>query len=111
MSTTKIPYWQKLQDPRWQKKRLEILERDKFTCLSCGSITETLHVHHTAYDRDREPWEYSQSLITLCEQCHEERKRIEQSMLISCSRLTNRELSCIALVFGRLSGLKTEEVK
>ena len=29
-------YSEKLKDPRWQKKRLEILERDNFRCQYCG---------------------------------------------------------------------------
>jgi len=28
----KLTYSEKLKDPRWQKKRLEILSRDNFTC-------------------------------------------------------------------------------
>ena len=64
-------YWEKLQDPRWQRKRLEILQRDEFTCLKCGSTKDTLHVHHGYYERNTEPWEYpDDSLHTLCECCH-----------------------------------------
>jgi len=40
-------YRRKLADPRWQKKRLEILERDGFECNSCGDSSTELHVHHT----------------------------------------------------------------
>lgn len=61
----------KLKDPRWQKKRLQILERDGFTCQSCRSTTHTLHVHHRFYVRGREPWDYPEiALVTLCEPCH-----------------------------------------
>lgn len=60
-----------LQDPRWQKKRLAILERDGWTCTSCECETRTLHVHHrVAYD-GRDPWDYDDSeLQTLCWYCH-----------------------------------------
>lgn len=62
-------YSGKLKDPRWQKKRLEILNRDDFTCWHCGSLKKTLHVHHYAYVGD--PWEAdNELLITLCEDCH-----------------------------------------
>jgi 5-methylcytosine-specific restriction endonuclease McrA len=50
----KIPYSEKLKDPRWQKKRLEILSGDDFTYQYCGNTEETLHVHHYVYTG--EPW-------------------------------------------------------
>ena len=67
-----MKYSEKLRDPRWQKKRLEILSRDCFTCRGCGDKTRTLHVHHRNYQRGKEPWDYANSvLVTLCEDCHE----------------------------------------
>lgn len=63
-------YAEKLKDPRWQKKRLEIFQRDDFMCQLCNSKERTLHVHHTEYSGD--PWEADDnSLITYCELCHE----------------------------------------
>src|SRR5215471_9953617 len=79
-------YSEKLKDPRWQRKRLEILERDGWTCCKCGSNTETLHVHHVRYLPGREPWDYPpEFLMTLCEGCHQDeydmRKDIEADLL------------------------------
>lgn len=65
------PYLAKLRDPRWQKKRLEIMSRDGFACVSCEDATHTLHVHHVRYLRDRDPWDYPDHLlVTLCDWCH-----------------------------------------
>lgn len=65
-------YSDKLKDPRWQKKRLEIFKRDKFTCKACGDNETTLNVHHKEYSNG-EPWEIENKLlITLCEHCHSE---------------------------------------
>ena len=61
--------------PEWQKKRLVILERDKFTCQHCASKEDTLNIHHTFYDfvEYKNPWDYpDDTLITLCENCHKE---------------------------------------
>lgn len=59
-------------DPRWQKVRLEIMERDSFQCQSCGSKEKPLHVHHRAYDKGKRIWQAkSEDLVTLCEECHE----------------------------------------
>jgi 5-methylcytosine-specific restriction endonuclease McrA len=69
-------YAQKLKDPRWQKKRLEILERDEWMCSHCASTTRTLHVHHLRYAESRDPWDsLTEDLITLCETCHEQEER------------------------------------
>lgn len=68
-------YYEKLKDPRWQKKRLEVLQRDEFMCRKCYDDKSTLNVHHTYYQKGFEPWEYPlSSLITLCESCHEEER-------------------------------------
>jgi len=67
----KKSYAEKLKDPRWQKKRLEILERDEWKCMSCGDKENTLHVHHIFYFPGKEPWDvHNGFLITLCEKCH-----------------------------------------
>lgn len=64
-------YSQKLKDPRWQKKRLEIMQRDDFRCQNCQDKTATLHVHHRFYLKNHEPWQYNDNaLVTLCESCH-----------------------------------------
>lgn len=64
-------YAEKLKDPRWQKKRLEIFERDKWACQECTSKTDTLHVHHKRYDKGKDPWDYDDyNFVTMCEGCH-----------------------------------------
>ncbi len=64
-------YSEKLRDPRWQKKRLEVLERDKWECQCCFDDTNTLMVHHLRYIKGNDPWDYDDTdLITLCEECH-----------------------------------------
>lgn len=66
---TKKTYAEKLKDPRWQKKRLEIMNRDNFTCQKCGDTKTTLVVHHFEYSG--EPWDVkNEGLITVCETCH-----------------------------------------
>jgi hypothetical protein len=61
-----------LRDPRWQKKRLEVMQRDRFACQECDATDKTLNVHHCFYEYGNDPWEYpDQSLVTLCEECHE----------------------------------------
>ena len=62
-----------LKDPRWQKKRLEILERDQWQCVACWDNKTTLNVHHIDYVKRKKPWEYEDDeLVTLCDDCHNE---------------------------------------
>ena len=64
-------YREKLLDPRWQKKRLKIFERDDFACQQCGDKNATLHIHHCIYLDGVEPWDHDDStLLTLCASCH-----------------------------------------
>jgi Helix-turn-helix domain len=66
------PYSQKLRDPRWQKKRLEVFTLDHWQCQNCGDTTTTLQVHHHMYQPGLNPWDYPlETLATLCEPCHE----------------------------------------
>ncbi|MDM8522799.1 hypothetical protein QUF80_05445 [Desulfococcaceae bacterium HSG8] len=64
-------YIEKLKDPRWQKKRLEIFGLDNWKCLVCGSSDKKLCVHHARYRVGREPWDHeTNDLLTLCADCH-----------------------------------------
>ena len=64
-------YLEKLKDPRWQKKRLEILNRDDWECQLCKDKLSQLVVHHIFYLGYIDPWEYDDVLLaTLCEKCH-----------------------------------------
>ena len=79
------------RDSRWQQKRLEIMERDKWTCRSCGSSGEgvTLNVHHAYYISGKKPWEYEdQALVTWCEECHVRRHEIQRHIQQMSAQLT-----------------------
>jgi hypothetical protein len=89
------PYHQKLKDPRWQKKRLEVLNRDDFKCQKCGDVETELNVHHIKYSTN-EPWdEPASNLITLCKDCHsiiENYKAMDKSITITRIQKLSRGL-------------------
>lgn len=65
-------YSEKFKDPRWQKKRLEVLEAKNWSCENCGAKEETLHVHHGHYEKGRNPWDYKDFVFHVyCDVCHE----------------------------------------
>lgn len=77
----KKKYTHLLKDPKWQKMRLKIFERDNWQCKWCNDKNNTLHVHHLRYERGKMPWEYElKDLITLCECCHEKESKRQKSI-------------------------------
>ena len=64
-------YKRKLANPKWQRKRLEIFERDNWACVKCGQTERELQVHHIKYLQGKEPHEHPNELLeTLCANCH-----------------------------------------
>lgn len=80
---TKHQYAQKLKDPRWQQRRLQIFESAEFKCEDCGDDKTTLHAHHCIYINDREPWDYSDECFRcICEKCHKRRHELEKAAVL-----------------------------
>lgn len=81
-----MTYPEKLRNPNWQKKRLEILSRDKFTCQLCTDKENELQVHHKTYKEGCEPWEYEDdNFITLCKDCHSKIEGVYHSLDDECN--------------------------
>lgn len=88
-----MTYSEKLKDPRWQRKRLEVLSAAGFKCEECGDGTATLHVHHCYYEKGLMPWEYpDEALKCVCEFCHKERQEAELSIQRMFCEMTTDEL-------------------
>lgn len=65
-------YAEKLRDPRWQRRRLEIFQRDDWKCQLCCRTDLELHVHHL-YRTNEDPWdEPDLHLLTVCQLCHDQ---------------------------------------
>ena len=77
MNTKQTSYSEKLRDPRWQKKRLCVMQRDGFACRDCGDEKSTLQVRHCHYEKGG-PWATDERLLlTLCGDCHQKRGDLE----------------------------------
>lgn len=98
-----MTYQEQLQHPLWQKKRLQIMEKNDFKCSECGAGQKTLHIHHGYYARGRKVWDYEdETLHCLCDECHSKYGNIAEKIhrLIATRTLTglnvlNEELSKI----------------
>lgn len=75
----KKSYSDLLKSPKWQKKRLQILKRDKWKCKLCGDEETMLQIHHKEYINGQDPWNYDNSLlVTLCSDCHLEVEKLKK---------------------------------
>jgi 5-methylcytosine-specific restriction endonuclease McrA len=115
MNTFKTAYAEKLKDPRWQKKRLEILNRDEFKCAHCTDDKITLHVHHIEYKKGCDPWDYpNDNFLTLCTICHNiwhMRKTELEKTLIPVAQYAQQYLKLDILYMRRLRDTIYENLK
>jgi hypothetical protein len=101
-------YAEKLKDPRWQRKRLEIMERDEFKCRHCRSKEKTLNVHHKIYRKGKMPWDYEDAVfVTLCEQCHKKAEENKEVVLLAMGQSHQKDVE-ISAVAVAISGVKQE---
>lgn len=109
MANAKSSYFEKLKDPRWQKKRLEVLEKSSWACDLCGDTENTLHVHHKQYIKGREPWEYTaEQLSTLCDSCHESNHSVDDRLVLSISVLPMDGPNCRDEIASLISGFSNQ---
>lgn len=110
-------YSEKLRDPRWQKKRLEVMERDGFACVNCCTKVKTLNVHHWYYRKSAEPWDYpDMSLACLCDECHTQIEGLKTQLLFAIGKYSiytraNNEnaIDLICWLIGYAKGLSLNE--
>lgn len=103
-------YAEKLRDPRWQKKRLEILERDNFCCRECGDKKTELHVHHLIYFSKTEPWDFPNCcLVTVCKNCHKTRQSFEQQWKSVASNRSTSFLAASHYLLSCILSVTTED--
>lgn len=77
-------YTQKLKDPKWQKKRLEVMNNQNFECSNCGADDVPLHVHHGMYIPRTNPWDYPDTMLhCLCEECHSSTETVLHKLRIA----------------------------
>lgn len=80
-----------LRNPLWQRKRLEILQRDNFTCQHCKDTETELHVHHEEYHG--KPWDApNETLSALCKYCHKVEEVMKRVDFINTNHLGTTKL-------------------
>lgn len=93
-----MTYQEKLLNPKWQRKRQDILTRDNYTCCLCSDTETTLHVHHKDYIYGNEPWEYEDdNFQTLCKHCHSVVEYFKQGQYQAILVGKSKRAGCICL--------------
>lgn len=98
-----MSYAEDLKHPRWQERRLRVLERAGFRCERCSSDERQLHAHHKAYLRGNRLWDYPDDMLEcLCDSCHDfahaQKSRIDQQL----ARHPSSELPILSRLFDKL---------
>jgi hypothetical protein len=87
-----LTYYQQMQHPLWQKKRLEVMESAGFECQDCGAQEDQLNVHHPVYKRGAMIWDYEiEELECLCDKCHKSAHDLDERIKKSLSMLTGSD--------------------
>jgi len=107
-------YAEKLKNPRWQKKRLEIFQRDQFRCMECFSDEKSLQVHHIAY-KGKNPWDTPNNLlITYCYECHqkeEDKLKAAGEMFVKIMRADGQRSREIEYFLNNLQSLTEKDIQ
>ena len=65
-----MAYSDDIKSGKWQRLRLEVMQRDQVRCRAC-KCENNLNVHHLYYESGKHIYDYEiESLVTLCENCH-----------------------------------------
>ena len=99
-------YAEQIKHPKWQKKRLEVLEHYNFTCQECGEKEKELHVHHPFYKKNVMIWDYAiGELMCLCCDCHKDAHSIDDKIKTHLSVLSYSQKK---LVFSYVKSFNNE---
>lgn len=69
-----IDFDEYINSEMWEGTREQILDRDGYQCVFCGTA-KNLRVHHITYENI--PFEKDEDLITVCNKCHNRLHKID----------------------------------
>ena len=93
-----MTYAQQLRHPKWEQRRLQVIEKAGSRCECCGNFGindgETsevrFEIHHGYYTPGLMAWEYPDDVLyCLCPECH---KDVQESMERAQYELAKRQL-------------------
>lgn len=102
-----MTYQDQIKSPKWQKKRLSIMENYDFKCANCGSAESQLHVHHLVYKKNKKIWDYENSdLRCYCDKCHKLTHKLTDEILQASAALEScTTIACKYAIMGYIDSL------
>src|SRR3990167_1545224 len=99
-----MKYTDQLRHPKWQKRRLEVLQRAEFRCECCGDREKTLHIHHKFYKPKAMVWEYEDDeMLAVCALCHQIVQAATEYFLSKIPGFNFLDIGRIGYELGRIS--------
>ena len=94
----------KFKDPRWLRRREEIIAAADYQCQDCGATdTDALDVHICYFEQGREPWEYpDEAYRCVCTEDRAIRRPLEKELRQIFARFTSSELDAVYRALRRL---------
>ena len=90
-------YSKDLSSSKWQRKRLQIFDRDLWTCRLCTDERSTLAVHHMQYVG--KPWQApDDKLKTVCHHCHDAIHALPLYEILEVKKSVSFYAGCLELV-------------
>lgn len=84
----------RLSKTAYQKRRLEVYERDGGLCVLCGR--QGAHIHHIVF-RSQGGTDDMENLVTLCGECHDH----AHGKWIGKEKKTQKEIRRVLLAYAR----------
>jgi len=108
---TREEFLQRYRDPRWQRIRLRIMERDDWKCRKCGATDNSLQVHHKKYEGAM-PWETSDRyLVTLCDRCHERLTELQRETRNILAEVPIDQMAAIVEILRNAGGMAPDPLR
>lgn len=96
----------KFKDPRWLRRRAEIIAAADYQCQDCGA-TDTLEVHICYFEQGREPWDYpDEAYRCVCADDRAIRRPLEKELRQIFACFTSSELDAVHRALLRLSEME-----
>jgi len=97
----------KFEDPRWKRKRDDLLSRRNYECEDCGELHRDAQVHICYYTKGRKLWEYpDRAYKCYCPRHRIMRQRVEDDLKEILADFSIDELDSLHLALKEFAAIR-----